>query len=192
MARRAALIVVDMLVDFFDGASQLSAQRPRLVNAINVLITGFRDAGQSVIWVRQEFKSDLTDAFLDMRRRGVAITIAETEGCQILPELQQAPADHVIVKKRYSAFFRTPLEDLLTALDPSTLVIAGINTHACVRMTAIDAYQRDFDVVVASDCVSSYDAAHHDMTMSYLDGRIARVLSNSEIIRDLALFKSLT
>ena len=183
MPLRAALIVVDMLVDFFDGSSELSAQRTRLVSGINAIAASFRAAGQPVIWVRQEFRSDLSDAFVDMRRRRVAITIAGTVGSQILPDLQRAPTDQVIVKKRYSAFFRTPLEDLLRALDPSTLVIAGINTHACVRTTVIDAYQRDFDVVVASDCVGSYDAAHHDMTLSYLDGRIARLLTNSEIIR---------
>jgi nicotinamidase-related amidase len=38
--------------------------------------------------------------------------------------------------------------------------IAGINTHECVWTTAVDAYQRDFDVVLARDCIGSYDAEH--------------------------------
>lgn len=185
MRHRFALIVIDMLVDFFERVPELSSQRARLVNSINELAANVRRADQPVIWVRQEFEPDLSDAFLDMRRRRIEMTIAGTPGSQILPELTQFPGDPVIVKKRYSAFFGTELEGLLNALDPNTLIIAGINTHACIRMTVIDAYQRDYDIVVASDGVGSYDAAHHDMTLRYMDGHIARLLNNSEILRTL-------
>jgi len=34
--------------------------------------------------------------------------------------------------------------------------------------------------------VASYDEAHHDMTMRYLDGAIAQLLPNREIIKMLA------
>jgi nicotinamidase-related amidase len=180
-----ALLVIDMLGDYFDRVPELSSQRARLVAAINQLTHAFRSAGQPVIWVRQEFRPDLSDASLDMRRRGVAVTIAGTDGARILPDLAQAPTDHTIVKKRYSAFFGTRLDALLATLAPRTLVVAGINTHACIRTTVIDAYQRDYDVVVASDCIGSYDAEHHDVTIRYLGGKLARLASNSAIIGQL-------
>ena len=91
-----------------------------------------------------------------------------------------------LIKKRYSAFFETPLEALFDTLQPATLVIAGINTHACVRTTVIDAYQRDDDVIVASDCIGSYDAEHHDVTVRYLDGHMARFMSNDAVGQLLA------
>jgi nicotinamidase-related amidase len=121
-----------------------------------------------------------------MRRRNIRITIAGTKGAEILPELERDPEEPVIIKKRYSAFFRTQLEDLLTRLSPSALVLAGINTHACVRTTAIDAYQRDLDVIVAADCVGSYDEEHHGVTVKYLDGKIARFLENEPLLALLA------
>src|SRR5690606_591882 len=130
--------------------------------------------GQPVIWVRQEFAPDLSDAFLLMRKTGTKVTIAGTEGCELLPDLARLETDRVIVKKRYSAFFRTELDEVLAELGTRTLVLAGINTHACVRMAAIDAYQRDFDVIVAVECVASYDAEHHRVTLRYLEGGIAR------------------
>ena len=120
-----------------------------------------------------------------MRRRGISITIAGTEGASILPELTRAPTDHVVVKKRYSAFFGTELDALLATLGVRELVLAGVNTHACVRTTAIDAYQRDLDVTLASECVGSYDDEHHNVTMKYLDGKIARLASSSEIVERL-------
>jgi nicotinamidase-related amidase len=76
-------------------------------------------------------------------------------GCQLATALDVAGADGVIVKKRYSGFFGTGLDDRLRAAEATTLVLAGVNTHACVRMTAIDAYQRDYDVVLAGDCIGS-------------------------------------
>ena len=180
---QSVLLVIDMLNDFFQEGP-LAGRREELVRAINALVARYRTHGQPIIWVRQEFAPDLSDAFLAMRQEGVSVTIAGTEGCQILPELDVRTGDLILVKKRYSAFFGTYLDSILANLDPATLVLAGVNTHACVRTTAIDAYQRDFRVVIASDCVASYDNEHHDVTMRYLAGRMS-LKSNAEIFTAL-------
>lgn len=179
---KAALIIVDMLNDFFERSRVLESQRARLVANINALARAFRVENLPVLWVRQEFAPDLHDAFLEMRATKTSITIAGTPGCQLLPELERLSTDPVIVKKRYSAFFGTDLDARLSTRRPEVVVIAGVNTHACVRMTAIDAYQRDYDVVVAGDCVASGDAEHHEVTLRYLDGHIARVLPAADVI----------
>jgi nicotinamidase-related amidase len=114
------------------------------------------------------------------------MTIEGTEGCRLLSDLERAADDRVIVKKRYSAFFRTSLDEILADLKPGALALAGINTHTCVRTTAIDAYQRDYDVVLAVDCIASYDPSFHREMLRYLDGKIARVMSNAEIISMIA------
>lgn len=176
------LLIIDMLNDFFRRHARLAEQRPRLAASINALAGAFRRHGQPVLWVRQEFAPDLHDAFPEMRKHNLRVTIAGTDGCELLPELDRRPGDVTIVKKRYSAFFGTDLEATLKNLRPDPLVVAGINTHACVRTTVIDAYQRDYEVVLATECVASYDEAHHEMTTRYLDGAIARLLPNREII----------
>lgn len=176
-----AVVVIDMLNAFFQDGP-LAARRGELAGAVNRLVQLARGAGAPVIWVRQEFAADLADAFLADRRRGWAETIAGTPGSQILPELDVRPEDPVIVKKRYSAFFRTGLEPLLETLAPQRLILAGINTHACVRMTAIDAYQRDYEVILAGEAVASYDAEHHEVSLRYMNGRIATVLNHAELV----------
>jgi maleamate amidohydrolase len=179
---RSALIIVDMLNDFFERSPVLAMERARLVASANLLARGFRAAGLPVYWVRQEFAPDLSDAFLDMRANTVSITIAGTSGCELLPELDRLPADTVIVKKRYSAFFGTTLDAHLSDVRPDFLVVAGVNTHACVRTTVIDAYQRDYEVIVAADCVASSDPEHHEITLRYIDGKIGRVLPTAEVL----------
>ena len=52
-------------------------------------------------------------------------------------------------------------------------------------MTAIDAYQRDWEVILAADCIGSYDREHHEVSLRYMRDKIAEVLSNSEIANRL-------
>jgi nicotinamidase-related amidase len=175
------LLVIDLLNDYFRQHTCQATPRSRLVASVNRLAAAFRQAQQPVPWVRQEFAPDLGDAFLRMRRENLRVTIAGTDGCELLPELERQASEKVLVKKRYSAFFGTDLDETLAVLRPEILVLAGINTHACVRMTAIDAYQRDYEVMVASDGVATYDAEHHEVTKRYLDAGIARIISSAEI-----------
>jgi nicotinamidase-related amidase len=177
--RNPVLLIIDMLQDFLDPWD--TSERRTLVTSTNDLIGMMRARGFPVIWVRQEFEPDLRDAFREMKRSGMRVTIKGTRGAELLPELRVEAADRVLIKKRYSAFFRTPLEEWLAELKPDGLILAGVNTHACVRMTAIDAYQRDWEVILAADCIGSYDREHHEVSLRYMRDKIAEVLSNSEI-----------
>jgi nicotinamidase-related amidase len=177
--KKPVLIVVDMLRDFLEGWEP--DRRETLVHSINELVAVMRSFSLPVIWVRQEFEPDLRDAFPEMRAKGIRITIKGTQGCEILPGLALAPADLVIVKKRYSAFYGTTLDETLARLRPDAIIVAGINTHACIRTTAIDAYQRDWPVILAEDCIDSYDEEHHEISMKYMKDKVAAVMSNEEI-----------
>jgi nicotinamidase-related amidase len=177
--QRPALIVIDMVNDFLEKWAPVPKQQ--LVRSINELIGLMRERGHPIIWVRQEFEPDLRDAFPEMKDKGIRITIKGTSGCEIASDLATAPSDAVVIKKRYSAFFGTELDQMLHRLTPDALILAGINTHACIRVTAIDAYQRDWKIVVAADCVDSYDREHHDVSMKYMKDKIAAVMSNEEI-----------
>jgi nicotinamidase-related amidase len=179
-----ALIIIDMLNDLLQTLPPAAKQH--LAHSTNELIAMVRRRNLPVIWVRQEFAPDLQDAFLEMRNKGIRVTIRGMPGCQIISDLDVGAADTVIVKKRYSAFFGTTLDRTLADIRPDASILAGINTHACIRATAIDAYQRDWDVIVAADCVDSYDRQHHDISLRYMSGKIAAVMTNVEIERRLA------
>jgi len=178
--RRPALFVIDMLNDCF-GHAELQRLRPSLCSSINELTALARANGWPVIWVRQEFEPDLSDAMLDMKAGNIRMFIKGTQGPLILDELDRSGADLEVVKKRFSMFFGTDVDALLQRLGTDQIILAGVNTHACIRVSAIDAYQRDFEVVIVRECVASKDAHHHDVTMDYLDGGIARVVTLDEL-----------
>ena len=173
---RPAIFVIDMLNDCF-GHAELDRLRASLCSSINQLTALARAKGFPVIWIRQEFEPDLSDAFLDMKRESIRMFIKGTRGPLILDELVRCESDIEIVKKRYSMFYGTDLESLLRDLETSSLILAGVNSHACIRTAAIDAYQRDYPVTIARECVASKDLNHHEITMDYLDGGIATVVA---------------
>jgi nicotinamidase-related amidase len=179
---KPVFIVVDMCFDFFlEG--RLRDLRPSLSRAINELATSFRASGSPIIWVRQEFEPDLSDAFLIQRKNGISKTIKGTPGAQFLPELEIRDDELEIIKKRYSAFFGTNLDSVLKDLKPTHLVLAGVNTHACIRTAAVDAYQRDYEVILADEGINSYDLGFHEDSKRYLEGRVGKFMSNAEIIK---------
>lgn len=177
------LLVIDMVNDYLDRWPD--GERQALISATNDLVDAVRHKHHEVIWVRQAFNEDLSDAFLEMRDKQIKMTIEGTRGAQIHPDLHREVTDPVILKKRYSAFFQTGLDDLLGKLKPDAIILAGLNTHACIRMAAIDAYQRDYRVIVATDCIGSQDTRHAEVTLAYLKDKIATLQTNDEIMSSL-------
>ncbi len=178
--RRPAIFVIDMLNDCF-GHAKLQRLRPLLCSSINELTAMARETGCPVIWVRQEFEPDLSDAMLDMKSKNIHMFIKGTAGPLILDELDRSGADLEVIKKRFSMFFQTDLDVLLQGLGTDQIILAGVNSHACIRMAAIDAYQRDLEVLIVRECVASKDIHHHDVTMDYLDGGVARLVTLNEL-----------
>ena len=177
---KPVFIFVDLLEDFF-SKPPLSERRGTLSFAVNDLASFARENDFPVIWVRQAFELDLSDAFRSMRETGTRITIRGTTGCEVIKEIERRPSDVEVVKKRYSAFFGTQLAQLLESVRCSHLIIGGVNTHACVRATAVDAFQLDYNVILAIDSIASYDDEYHRESIRYLAQSIGQPMNNGEI-----------
>lgn len=119
---KRCLVIIDLLNEYLDLWDADKADR--LVQNTNRLVVGaFRSLQLPVIWVRQKFRSDFSDAFLEMRDKGIAVTIQGTRGAQLHAGLDWRPRDATIIKKRYSAFFKTGLDELLAEMGIDELVL---------------------------------------------------------------------
>ena len=95
--------------------------------------------------------------------------IAGTSECEIIPELADLAARHVVLpKRRYSAFFDTDLERRLAEFGPERVIVTGACTDICVLHTVSDARDRDYAVEVPCDCVASFDAEGHAWALDYM------------------------
>ena len=74
-----------------------------------------------------------------------------------------------LTKVRHSAFYATPLEYLLGALDVDRVILTGQVTEQCILYTALDAYVRHFSVVVPKDAVAHIDADLGDAALKMME-----------------------
>ncbi|TDW25904.1 nicotinamidase-related amidase [Rhizobium azibense] len=182
---KQCLLIIDLSNDYLDRWDQEKVVD--LITQTNKIVASFRENALPIIWVRTEFRADLSDAFLEMRDRAISIVIEGGRGSALHEHLDWQATDKTIVKKRYSAFFGTDLDAYLAERGIEKIVMCGINTHACIRMAAIDAYQRDLRVVLVSDCIDSYDDEHSRVTMNYMRNKIAAVATSGEVISSAAV-----
>jgi acyl-CoA reductase-like NAD-dependent aldehyde dehydrogenase len=91
----------------------------------------------------------------------------------------------VVHKTHFSGFQGQDLEQSLRAAGCDTVILAGVHLHACVRATALDAYQKGWRVLIATDAMASDDPAHGAATQRYLELRAARFLAVEEILDEL-------
>ena len=74
----------------------------------------------------------------------------------------------VLKRGMHSGFFSTTLETLLRYLETQTLIFTGIAGNFCVLFTANDAYMRDFNLFVPSDCTVSNTKRENDSALGLM------------------------
>jgi nicotinamidase-related amidase len=143
-----ALIVVDVINDLdFPEAKQLARFIPALADSIARLKRRAKAAGVPVIYVNDNFgrwRSDFR-ALIEHCRKG--------KGRSLIQKLYPEQDDYFVLKPKHSGFFSSTLETLLRYLGVRRLIITGIAGNFCVLFTANDAYMRDYELAVPSDCV---------------------------------------
>ncbi|GIP26770.1 isochorismatase [Paenibacillus sp. J23TS9] len=75
-------------------------------------------------------------------------------------------------KTRYSAFTGTDLELKLRARGITELHLVGVCTDICVLHTAVDAYNKGFDLVIHQDAVASFDQEGHAWALRHFKGSL--------------------
>jgi nicotinamidase/pyrazinamidase len=90
-----------------------------------------------------------------------------TREAEIIPELASYVGQR-IDSARYSAFFGTDLAQRLEELQPDMIHVCGVCTDICVLHTVADARCRDYDVVVYTDCVATFDEQMHQFGLKHI------------------------
>ncbi|MFH1951754.1 MAG: cysteine hydrolase [Pseudomonadota bacterium] len=102
---------------------------------------------------------------------------------QIMPEIQPLPGEHVVVKKRYSAFHGTDLDLLLRCLHVNALGVLGVNTNNCITATTIDGTNHDYAMIAISDCLaSSYGRHLHEIALELIENTYGWVMTSREFL----------
>jgi len=154
-----AIVLIDVINDleFKEGERLFETALPAAKN-IAQLKERARRAKVPIIYVndnfgrwRSDFKKIVNHCLEDdVRGRPIAELLAPDE------------EDYFVLKPKHSGFFSTTLDLLLEYLGARTLVIAGFAGNNCVLFTANDAYMRDYQLLIPSDCTASNESADNE------------------------------
>ncbi len=103
----------------------------------------------------------------------------------IVDELERQPGDHLITKRRRSAFHDTGLDTLLRDLGVTQIVLAGVSTSAGVESTARSAHDHGYHVVLATDAMADPDPDSHRHSLERVFPKLGETAPSAEIIEFL-------
>jgi nicotinamidase-related amidase len=174
---RAALLTIDVQRDFALPSSP--AHNPGTVQTaqrIASLLAAFRSAGRPIVHMVRLYLPDGSNAEASRRaylEAGNRLVCPGTPGAELLDELkldqgasldaelllsgrpqQVGPAEWILYKPRWGAFYRTSLEEHLRTLGVESIVVCGCNFPNCPRTTIYEASEREFRIVLVPDATS--------------------------------------
>jgi nicotinamidase-related amidase len=198
------LLVVDMqyatgsldhgLANFLRSQGRLEESRYRFdrINATVIpntqkLLAYFRAVGAPIIYVTYgSERSDYSDMARHIRDIVMATKnkVGEPEH-EIIAALKPLPDETVVNKTTIGAFASTSLDQHLRTLGISEIVVTGVSTNNCVGMTAMEAADKGYGVVLVSDatgtCSDHMQKAFEEMFLRLW----GRVLTTEETIAEL-------
>ncbi len=173
-----ALIIIDMLNDFVDGA--LANPRARaIIPALARLLSYARESGWVVVFSNDAHQPDDPE----LRVWGPH-GMAGTPGAAVIADLAPRPGPREIVspKRSYGAFDGTGLDEQLKALRVDEVIITGQHTHICVRHSSYGALIRGYRITVPRDAVCTFEGVSEDDALEYLKNVYGAEITTSDAL----------
>lgn len=151
------------------------------------LLSAFCDIGARVIYVTYGAEqADCSD--VPEHIRGIVQATNNIEGQrehEIIDAIKPRADDLVLNKVTMGAFGSTGIESRLRAMGVSEIVVVGVSTNNCVGMTAMEASDRGFGVVLVADATGTCDDEAQDAFEAMFLRLWGRVMSTDEVIKEV-------
>ena len=197
--KKTALLFFDILNGYYHAAEPAAKARmkPWIDNAVRLMKAG-REAGMPVFFAKGNHRPDSatsallqTDTDMGLRpwpdgvvKKGKMHVTGGDRSSEVIPELDPRPEDYHIPKYRWSAFYQTYLDLALRARGIDTVIISGGSTDVGVASTIFAGRDMDYNMLVVSDaCGTSHDQRAHDLLMTLIFPRMARVRTTDQTLQ---------
>jgi bifunctional isochorismate lyase/aryl carrier protein len=178
---RAALLIHDMQQYFLNFWGEDSPLVKQVVENIANLRSYCKAQGIPVFYTAQpNNQSDEDRALLnDMWGPGLN---KHPQQQAVVAALAPDEDDQVLVKWRYSAFHRSPLQEILQETGRDQLIICGVYAHIGCLTTAIDGFMRNIQPFMVADGLADFSRDEHLMALRYTAGRCGRVVMTEDLV----------
>jgi len=112
----------------------------------------------------------------------ISACVRGTWDAEIIDELRPTEDDHIVIKRRDSAFQDTEFELWLKSVGADTVIYAGIDTCICVENSLREGFNKGYDVILVEDAVASSWQELHQATLEKVKGSFGLVLTTEQLI----------
>lgn len=191
VSKKTALIVVDLQKSLTTEAGDNYYETAgEMMDRVASNINKMREAGALIvyIWSKTHLSSGLTSAApaINPDLSGRVLGPKSDEMLELDDRLTyDAARDVLICKHTYSAFWGTPLLEVLQQNGIENVVICGIKTNVCCRQTVIDAASHGFRSYIIRDMTSTNNDEIKRYHLAEMDQYFAKVLDAEEVLERL-------
>ena len=183
--QRTAIVVID-LQKGISGMPGTPIPTPVVVANSARLLTEGRRVGAQPVLVHVGGSADGADRLHTESDQPMRTSAPlSPDWSELIPELDRQPADIVILKRQWGAFYGTDLDLQLRRRGLTTMILCGIATEFGVESTARDAYERGYELIFAVDAMTGRHAESHANSVERIFPRMGRVRGTEEIIAAL-------
>jgi nicotinamidase-related amidase len=176
-----ALLVMDMQTAIIQNLPDSE----KLVNNVAKAISFARAGNIPVIYVTIGFRPGMPE--ISRNNKGFSATkerLLKTtmeSWMKIEDKVAPLPGDIIVVKRRVSAFTGSDLDVVLRSNGIQQIILTGVATSGVVLSTLREAADKDFKIVVFSDCCADGDPEVHRVLTTKVFPRQAEVISVDDL-----------
>jgi maleamate amidohydrolase len=180
---RPALLVVDMMMAYFDPASPFYAGVEDALASAERVVRACREAQLPIVFTRVVYEPGGKDGGLFYKKiPGLRVFDAGSPLGDFPLSLTPQGGELVVSKQYASAFFGTPLAAALHEGQIDTVLVTGLTTSGCIRATALDALQNGFAPFVVRDACGDRHAEPHEANLFDLQAKYAEVIREADAL----------
>jgi nicotinamidase-related amidase len=171
IGRGGVHVVIDMQRLFLEGTVWGSSNTQTLVAPILTLLRHRPSAAIFTRFMTPRRKEDAPGSWSHFYAQWPSVLLENMDPdiLNLVPEFEAfVPPGEVADKLTYSAFADGDFEDRLRRRDADTLIFSGVETDVCVLLTALDAVDRGYRVIIATDAVASTVDKAHQVALDHL------------------------
>ncbi|MHA0856051.1 cysteine hydrolase family protein [Paenibacillus sp. CMAA1364] len=182
-----ALLVIDYTYDFVEGNLPVGQPAIELQDTIVALTQKYVDQNDFIVMAVDLHEKN--DAYHPETGLFPPHNIRGTQGRELYGELAEVynrnkDAIYWMDKTRYSAFCGTNLDILLHERGITEIHLVGVCTDICILHTAIDAYNKGYEITVFEDAVASFNPTGHTWALEHFKSTLgAQVMKSSDELK---------
>jgi nicotinamidase-related amidase len=183
---KSALLIIDMQNFFYGEKPQIPVDKTEdIVTPIREVINLFRKNKAPIIWTKSHHETIEEGIYKQLNpyhfENGKPFFLKGSQYFEIIPQLKDLIEEHhiIIEKERYSAFYKTKLQEILHKNGITDLYFCGVTTNVCVESTIRAAFELNFSPHLIKDATASINNELKESSLSVIEYVFGKIVTSN-------------